>query len=216
MSSLEIFKQILKVSIQPIQCDKNVIERVQIARQQAFTYRVEQDEIDRFDSVVCMQNGALYCARFTRTLSESETANTLVQGEGGSSKVAKTILKVNIKWVHDCLGHLSKDATGKIAAHLGMELSRTTFQTCESCAIGKAKQHNIPKEVLGEIATIFNGRVGRDLSKIKAPEGMKVTINKSNWHMMVYEATGFKRSAFFQTKDGIINYMCKMMHSNAL
>ena len=111
---------------------------------------------------------------------------------------------------------LSKDATRKIAAQLEMELSRTTFQTCEACAIGKAKQRNIPKEALEEKATIFNGRVGHDLSKIKATEGMEVTINKSNWHMMVDKATGFKRSAFFETKDGIINYMCKMMHSKAL
>jgi hypothetical protein len=97
-----------------------------------------------------------------------------------------------------------------------MELSRATFQTCEACAIGKAKQRNIPKGALGEKATIFNGRVGHDLSKIKAPERMEVTINKSNWHMMVKEATGFMKSAFFETKDGIIDYMCKMMHSEAL
>ncbi len=88
-----------------------------------------------FDNIVHTQYGALYCARFTRTLGESETANPVIQGEEGGSKVAKTILKVNIKWVHDCLGHLSKDATRKIAAQLGMELSRTTFQTCEACAI---------------------------------------------------------------------------------
>jgi hypothetical protein len=145
-----------------------------------------------FDIKVCTQNVALYCARFTRTLGKSETANPVIQGEEGGLKVAKTIFKVNIKWVHDCLGHLSKDATRKIAAQLGMELSRTTFQTCEACAIGKAKWHNIPKEALGEKATIFNGRVGNELSKIKALKGMKVTINKSNWHMMVDNGTVFK------------------------
>jgi hypothetical protein len=42
------------------------------------------------------------------------------------------------------------------------------------------------------------------------------TINKSNWHMMVNKAIRFKRSALFQTKDGIINYMCKIMHFEAL
>jgi hypothetical protein len=169
-----------------------------------------------FDIVVCMQNGALYCARLTRTLGKSETANPVVQRQEGSLKVAKTILKVKIKWVHDCLGLLSKDATCKIAAQLGTKLSRTTFQIYEACAIGKAKQCNIPKEALGEKATIFNGRVGHDLSKIKILEGMEVTINKSNWHIMVDKATGFKRSSFFETKDGIIDYMCKMMHSKAL
>jgi hypothetical protein len=36
---------------------------------------------------------------------------------------------------------------------------------------------------------------------------MEVTINKSNWYMMVDKETGFKRSAFFETKDRIIDYM---------
>jgi hypothetical protein len=45
---------------------------------------------------------------------------------------------------------------------------------------------------------------------------MEVTINKSNWHIMVDKATGFKRSAFFETKAEIIEYMCQTMHSKAL
>jgi hypothetical protein len=63
---------------------------------------------------------------------------------------------VNIKWASDCLGHLSEDVTCKIGAQLGIELSNPGFQTCEACAIGKAKQRNIPKEALREKATIFN------------------------------------------------------------
>jgi hypothetical protein len=143
-----------------------------------------------FDIMVHTQNGALYCARFTRTLGKSETANPVIQGEKDSSKVTKKILKLSIKWAHDCLGYLSKDVTHKIGvAQLGMELSRNAFQTCKACAIEKAKQRNIPKEASREKATIFNGRVGHNLSKIKAPEGMEVTINKSNWHIMVDKAT---------------------------
>jgi hypothetical protein len=34
--------------------------------------------------------------------------------------------------------------------------------------------------------------------------------------MMVGKATGFKRSAFFKTKDGIIDYMCLTIHFKAL
>ena len=87
-----------------------------------------------------------------------------IRDSKSSSKFSKKILKVNIKWAHDCLGHLRKDVTRKIAAQLGMELSRTGFQTCEACAIGKENQRNIPKEASREKATIFNGRVGHDLS----------------------------------------------------
>jgi hypothetical protein len=168
-----------------------------------------------FEIIVRTQNRALYCARFTRTLGKSKTANPVVQGEEDSSKVAK-ILKVNIKRAHDCSGHLSIDATCKIVTQPGMELSRTAFQTCEACAIGKTKQRNILKEALGEKATIFNGRVGHDSSKIKALERMEVTINKSYWHMMVNKAMGFKRTSFLKTKDGIIEYMCQTMQSEAL
>ncbi len=169
-----------------------------------------------FDIILHMRNRALYCARFTRKLGKSETANPVIQGEENSLKVAKKILKVNIKWAHDCFGYLNKDVTSKIAAQVGMELSMTGFQTCEACAIGKAKQCNISKEDLREKATIFNGRVNCDLSKIKALEGREVTINKSNWHIMVNKATRFKRSAFFETKIVIIEFMCKIMHSKDL
>jgi hypothetical protein len=130
-------------------------------------------------------------------------------------KVAKMINKVNIKRAHDCLGHLSKDAICMIVAQLGMELSRTAFQTVKHVQLERQKSAKLPRK-LREKATIFNGRVGHHLLKIRAPEGMKVTINKSNWHMMVDNSTGFKRSAFFETKNGIIEYMCQTMHFKAL
>ncbi len=100
------------------------------------------------DILVHTGNGALYCTRFIRNLGELETANPVVQGEEGSLKVAKKILKVNIKHAHECFGHLNKDATCKIATQLGVKLYSTIFLTCKACAIRKAKQHNIPREML--------------------------------------------------------------------
>jgi hypothetical protein len=167
-----------------------------------------------FDILICMQNGVLYCARFTRSLKD-ETANAVIQGDESSAKAAKPIQKVNIKRVHDCLGHISKASTCKIAEQLGMTLSRTGFQTCKACAIGKAQQHNISKGATGDKATTFNGRVGHDLLKIKAPEGMEVRIHKSNWHILVDEMSGFKCSTFFEMKDSMIDYRCNLMHSEA-
>ena len=40
-------------------------------------------------------------------------------------------------------------------------------------------------------------------------------INKLNWHMLVDEMSGFKQSAFFETKGGMIDYMCNLMYSEA-
>jgi hypothetical protein len=53
--------------------------------------------------------------------------------------------------------------------------------------------------------------MGHDFAKIKAPEELKVTISNLNWHILVDEALRFKRSKFFETRGGIIPYLCKLM-----
>jgi hypothetical protein len=168
-----------------------------------------------FDLVIRKKNGVLSCAKFTRNICKSEMANSVIQTVESGSKIAKKIVKVNIKRAHECFGHMHEIATTGLRAQLGMELSRTGFATCESCAIRKAQQCNVPKESFGEIASTLNRRVGHDLSKIKVPEGLDVTINKPNWHIMVNQLLGFKLSNFFVTKNEIINYMCLIMHSEA-
>jgi hypothetical protein len=93
-----------------------------------------------FDIVVHTQNRALFCAKIIRKLSnDTEMANLVTKGEEDNSKVAKKILKVNIKCAHQCLGHLSENMTCKIVAQLGMVLSRTAFSTCKACVIRKSK-----------------------------------------------------------------------------
>jgi hypothetical protein len=67
-----------------------------------------------FDFLIHTQNRVLYCARFTRKL-EGKTANAVIQDEESIAKAVKPILKVNIKRIHDCLGHVSKASTRKIA-----------------------------------------------------------------------------------------------------
>jgi hypothetical protein len=81
--------------------------------------------------------------------------------------------------------------------------------------IAKAKQGNIPNETSGENrATEFNSQVFHHLAKIKVPEQLgEIDISKSNWHTQVDESMGFKQSTFFETKGGVIQNMCKYMHS---
>jgi hypothetical protein len=96
-----------------------------------------------------------------------------------------------------------------------MNLLHGTLPVCKLCAIAKAKQKNLPKETSGaNKATEFNGQVFHDLSKIKVPEELgQIEIAKSNWHIAVDEALGYKRNVFFVTKRGIIYDMCEYMHS---
>jgi hypothetical protein len=109
-----------------------------------------QTQLIVFDLVIRTKNGVLFCAKFTRNICKSEMANSVIQTVESGSKMAKKILKVNIKRAHECFGHTNEIATHKTAAQLGMELSWTEFATCESCAIGKAQQCNVPKESLAE------------------------------------------------------------------
>jgi hypothetical protein len=176
-----------------------------------------------FDSVIRTWGGALYCARFCRNKNSpsqdcnvaSVASNTSEETTTKAKEALKKIFKINVKWAHEYLGHLSKDTTRLTAKYLGMNLVHGTLPVCKLCAIAKAKQKNVPKETSGASkATEFNGRVFHDLSKIEVPEELgQIEIAKSNWHIAVDEVPGYKRSAFFVTKRKIINNMCKYMHS---
>jgi hypothetical protein len=108
--------------------------------------------------------------------------------------------------------------THAATTHLGMTLLQGVLPVCKSCAIAKANQRNIPKVVSDKSkATKFNGRVYHNLAKIKLPKEFEgVTITKSNWHILVDEATKFKHSIFFEMKGEIIKDLPKYMHGESM
>ncbi len=133
-----------------------------------------------------------------------------------AKEALKKIFKINVKRTHEYLGYLSEDTTRMMAMYLGMIFLRGLLPVCKSCAIAKAKQRNIPMETSGENkASEFNSQVFHNLAKIKVPEELReIDISKSNWHILVdNKLMGFKQSTFFETKGGIIQNMCKYMHS---
>jgi hypothetical protein len=138
---------------------------------------------------------------------------------GGGEKGAETkksILKMSIQRAHDCLDHLSKDTTRKMAGILGIGLSRGALPICESSAVSKSKQMNVSKESVRVKASKFNGQAFHDLAKIKVPDELEgIILQRSNWHILVDETTGFKRSTFHKKKGGIVQDMCEHMHSMA-
>ena len=79
------------------------------------------------------------------------------------------------------LGHCNEEATRKMAAHLGWELTHGTLKPCKDCAMAKARQAPVPKETEGKKATEANGRWYHDQSQIKLPEGY--AGNKTTWHI---------------------------------
>ncbi len=59
-----------------------------------------------------------------------------------------------------------------------------------------------------------NREVFHDLSKIKVPDEFEgITIAKSNWHLMVDEASKFKLSKYVETKGCMIPNLPKYMHA---
>jgi hypothetical protein len=165
-----------------------------------------------FKTVIHTKHRALYCAIMKRKLANG--FNVSVTEE----KPMKKFLKTSVKRAHKCLGHLGELMTRAAATHLGMILLRGALPVCESCAIAKANQRNTPKGISDKSkANKFNGRIYHNLAKIKVPEEFEgVTITKFNWHILVDEATKFKRSKFFETKGGIVEDLPQYMHGELL
>ncbi len=149
-----------------------------------------------FNIIIHTKHDTLYCAIMKRKLANdySEMTNASVSDE----TPVKEILKTSMKRAHKCLGHLGEMMTHAAAFHLGMTLSRGALPVCESCAMAKAHQGKILKDISDDSKALkFNGQVCHNLSTIKVPDEFKgITIAKSNWNLMVDEASKFQCSKF--------------------
>jgi hypothetical protein len=174
-----------------------------------------------FESVIRTRGGALYCAIFKRQEMQLPESFDVASVESDSSNLespkeeAKKIFKIHIKQAHEYLRHLTEDMTRKTAHQLGMNLLKGTLPVCESCAIAKARQRNVPEETSEENkAQEFNGQCLHNIATIIVPENMEgIMISKPNWHILIDEALRFKQSKFHIAKGAIVPDMCQYMHS---
>ena len=80
-------------------------------------------------------------------------------------------------------------------------MKKVAFKPCEDCAIGKAKQKNVPKISQGKKSIKPNGRVMIDITTIKKPKkGNVANVNQGNWRMIVDEYSKKKKSHFSRRK----------------
>eukprot|EP00957_Ditylum_brightwellii_P148077 11273918-Ditylum_brightwellii.AAC.1 len=115
---------------------------------------------------------------------------------------------------HASTGHISKAQSHKIVKHLGYTVSRGNMPKCEPCAKAKAKQKSLPSCVKvveiddhpKESKSRVNKRMHLDISTVKVPEQLNITVVKSQWLLVVEEHTGMKWTTFFQTKNGMIEH----------
>ena len=105
-------------------------------------------------------------------------------------------LNLTIKQAHEKLGHCSEDLTRQMAKSLGWQIVKGTMMPCESCAAGKAKQKNVPKEKPFEEAKNDVGRYFLDVASVKTKPGQP-KVSKPHWRIVVDEKTQLKFSDFF-------------------
>jgi hypothetical protein len=113
-----------------------------------------------------------------------------------------------IQQAHDKLGHCGEDTTRRAAKELGWTLTVGTMKPCEACAVGKAKQKNVPKITKTEPLKEGENRIFLDIATVKRTKDQP-KVSKPNWRIMADGRTGLKFSDFFQTKDGMVEKTCE-------
>jgi len=136
-----------------------------------------------FDRKISTLNGFILGVELKR---KSETALVGVTTRGGTVKMTE---------LHNKLGHPGVDKLRATAAQMNLKLIGT-MDSCEDCALAKARQKNIPK-LNPNRSSIPGERLYLDISGIKA----KSMGGNKYWVLIVDDATGMKWSFFLKLKD---------------
>jgi hypothetical protein len=167
---------------------------------QAITF-AKDGRILKFDIKIATASGCLFAICLTRR-------------EVGDAALA-AVQKMTVLQAHQRLGHCNEDTTRQAAKLLGWELQRGPLGVCEACSVAKAKQKNVPKDSPRITAERPNQRIYLDLALIKSMEGMPKPT-KAIWEILVDELTGFKKSLFHITKDGMVEPTCSYFNQEML
>ena len=156
------------------------------------------DVVLKFDIHIKTGQGTLYCAYFKRNVVDTAV---VAAGKPKDAAAKSSVLKnmIAMRDAHCKYGHMSETKCRQIAKALGYRVLHEVLKACETCADAKAKQKSVPKSSTSNKSTEPNGHIFLDLSKIKAPKNLDVTITNPNWHLMICECAGLKFSDFFQT-----------------
>ena len=118
------------------------------------------------DIVINTPRGSLLCACFKRN------------SEKLAADIDFTNTKISIQLAHYIVGHMDGECTRLSEKVLGYELTRGKVKPCEACAAGKSEQINVTKS--SDYVKIF-----LDISTIKIPKDIKVSVTKLSWRIMV-------------------------------
>ena len=103
---------------------------------------------------------------------------------------------------HHLLGHMGPNAARAITARLSWTVKPGKQAVYKACALAKAKQKDINKEVdASKKASAPNGRWCSNLSLIKAPLVSGIVVPQPNWHLTANKYSRLKRSAFHKKES---------------
>ena len=145
--------------------------------------------------------------------SPSEASATTLNTESRIMPPVKPKVRININHAHQLYGHYDEPTTRQEVYARGIGIVRGTLKPCKHCAMAKSKQRHVPTpESQVDRVVEPNGRVALDISTIKAPKALKITLGMPNWRIMVDELTGMKFSDFFATKNGMVEPTCEKLN----
>ncbi|KAL7560674.1 hypothetical protein ACA910_001356 [Epithemia clementina (nom. ined.)] len=135
----------------------------------------------------------------------------VARGNGEMGNVAKE-QTLTIQQAHNKFGHVGGEKTKKIAKALNIKITKgKVMLPCTACAAGKAKQKNIKRAVAVK-QKIGQQRAYLDIATICKKNGMPIPF-KPNWRIMVVDQNiQIKFTAFFKTKDEMVEPTCEQLH----
>jgi len=145
-----------------------------------------------------------------KTAASHETGMAAADDAVSKSTLSKK--SIAICDAHCKYGHMNETDCRQTAKALGYRVLCGVLKACAACAVAKAQQKSVPKPSASKKSTEPNGHIFLDLSKIKAPKDLNITVARNNWHLVVCEYTGLKYSAFFEMKDGMVEPTCSKMN----
>ena len=152
----------------------------------------------KFDITVDTPKGMIFAMYFKPQ--KQEMAGTVTDSKP---------MKLTIQQAHDRLGHCSEDATRKTAKYRGWEITKGSMKPCQSCAAGKAKQKNVPKESDEKLKAVEGkNRIYLDIATIKKKEGMPKPT-RPHWLIQVDERSQMKFSEFLKRKNDMPEIVCE-------
>eukprot|EP00957_Ditylum_brightwellii_P027534 2081534-Ditylum_brightwellii.AAC.1 len=83
---------------------------------------------------------------------------------------------------------------------------------CKSCAVGKARQKNVPKSSKHIKATKPGERMFTDITTIKGEKNGPKVNPKRHWSILVDERSTLSMTKFYKTKSGMVDPTLKQFH----